>query len=154
MASTEDRLKFESDGGCSHCGLRDARSLTVHHLDQTEPKNEDYDNKLILCRNCHNGHHAGKGPTAAELKDIKRRLMIKALTIPGLNALKLAYRRGLVVAMPFLVNHLVEHQYLEYKETVSNWLRNEQDPETLVDMTVVYTITVRGKQLLEKWALK
>lgn len=123
-------------------------------MEQQKPKNEDYDNKLVLCHNCHHAYHAGKGPSADQLREIKRRLIVKILTVPGLNALKQAYRRGHVVAMPFLVNHLIEQRYLEYKETVSNWMRGDQDPQSLVDMTVVYTITERGKELLDKWALK
>lgn len=154
MSSTDDLLNFEADGGCAHCGLRDVRALTIHHLDQSKPKNEGYDNKLYLCHNCHHCHHAGKGPTSEQLREIKRRLIVKTLTIPGLNAMKQAYRRGHVVAMPFLVNHLIEQRYLEYKEVVSNWVRSDQGPDALVDMTVVYTITERGQQLLEKWALK
>jgi hypothetical protein len=126
----------------------------VHHLEQATPKNEAYDNKLVLCHNCHQCHHDGKGLSHKELKEIKRRLIMKTLTIPGLNALKQAYRKGHVVAMPFLVNHLIEQRLLKYRETVSNWIRGDQDPETVVDMTVVYTITDRGKELLEKWKLK
>ena len=154
MSSTEDLLFAETDAACAHCGLRDIRVLTVHHIEQSKPKNEDYDNKIVLCHNCHHAHHAGKGPSAEQVQEIKRRLIVKTLTVPGLNALKQAHRRGHVVAMPFLVNHLVEQRYLEYKETVSNWVRGDQNPEHVVDMTVVYTITERGRHLLEKWALK
>lgn len=153
MSATNDLLYFESDGGCANCGLRDARALTVHHIEQTTPKNEAYDNKLVLCHNCHQCHHDGKGPSHKDLKEIKRRLIMKTLTIPGLNAMKQAYRKGHVVAMPFLVNHLIEQRLLKHKETVSNWIRGDQDPETVVDMTVVYTITDRGKELLKKWNL-
>jgi hypothetical protein len=154
MPSTDDLLYSECDSGCAHCGLRDLRALTIHHLEQSKPKNEDYDNKLVLCHNCHQCHHEGKGPSAEQLRDIKRRLIVKTLTIPGLNALKLANRRGQVVAMPFLVTHLIEQQYLQYKESVVTWLRDGQKPEDFADNTAVYTITERGKKMLEKWALK
>ena len=154
MATTDDLLYAETDGGCAHCGMRDARTLTIHHLDQTKPKSEDYDNKLVLCHNCHTCHHAGKGPSAEFLLELKRRLIVRTLTVPGLNALKQSYRKGHVVAMPFLVTHLIEQQLLQYKETVSNWLQDKDDPNTLVDITAVYAITDRGRTLLEKWALK
>jgi hypothetical protein len=80
--------------------------------------------------------------------------MTKTLTIPGLNALKQAYRRGQVIAMPFLINHLIEQQYLEYKEPVVVLLRAGQNAEDFEGSTAVYTITTRGRQFLEKWALK
>ena len=106
MPTTDDLLYAETDGGCAYCGMRDQRVLTIHHLIQETPKNEDYDNKLLLCHNCHHAHHAAKGATVEELKTIKRRLIIKTLTVLGHNALKLAHRHGEVVALPFLVTHL------------------------------------------------
>lgn len=112
MATVEDLLQHETDGSCANCGFRDSRALTIHHLEQGDVKSEDYDNKLLLCHNCHQCHHQNKGPSKEELLSIKRRLIIKTLTRPGLNALKEAYRRSLVVAMPFLVNHLVEMGYI------------------------------------------
>ena len=112
MSATDDLLFAETEGGCANCGLKDSRALTIHHIEQSKPKIEDYDNKIVLCHNCHQCHHEGHEPTAEALKDIKRRLIIKTLTRPGLNALKQAYSRTYVVAMPFLVNHLVEQQYL------------------------------------------
>ena len=155
MATTDDLLYFECDSGCANCGIRDTRTLTIHHMEQSKPKNEDYDNKIVLCHNCHHCHHNGKGPTSEELHVIKRRLIVKTLTLPGMNALKQAYRRGTVVAMPFLVNHMIELRYLEYKEQVTHMrlLGPGQNPQDLADNTVVYAITERGKQFVEKWAL-
>jgi hypothetical protein len=40
------------------------------------------------------------------------------------------------------------------RETVSNWQPIGHDVSQLADMTVVYEITDRGGQLLEKWGLK
>ena len=154
MPVVDDLLFAETDGGCANCGLKDNRVLAVHHLEQSKPKNEDYDNKLILCHNCHQCHHQGKEPTAAQLNDIKRRLLIKTLTRPGLNALKQAYRRKNVIAMPFLVNHLVEMTYLEYKDYHSTWSDDGGSPQDVIDITAVYTITPAGQTLLEKWDLK
>ncbi len=151
MAKVDDLLKLETDGSCANCGWHDARALTVHHIEQAEPKNEAYDNKLLLCHNCHQCHHQGKGPTADELRDIKRRLIVKTLTRPGLNALKEAYRRSMVVAMPFLVNHLIEFGYLEYIE----WVMSEtsDEGEEIVSQAK-YKISASGRALLESWGLK
>ena len=151
MANIEELLNLESDGGCAVCGNRDPRVLTVHHLDGRKPKNESYDNKLLLCHNCHCSHHESKGPTAEDLRKIKRRLIIKNLTLPGLNALKEAYRRSPVHAMPFLVNHLVEFGYLSLVEE----LATREDPgEPVAVLEASYTITPAGMALLEKWDLK
>ncbi len=151
MATVEDLLLFETDGSCANCGFRDARALTTHHLERAEPKNEAYDNKLLLCHNCHQCHHQGKGPTAEELSLIKRRLIIKTLTMPGLNALKEANRRSMVAAMPFLVNHLVEMGYLEYQDWISSETSDQGDE---VIAQAKYTISEPGRILLEKWKIK
>jgi hypothetical protein len=153
MPQTAELLFLETDGGCANCGLRDARALTIHHLEQTTPKNENYDNKLVLCHNCHQCHHQGKGPSEDDLQDIKRRLIIKTLTRPGLNALKQARRKGSVVAMPFLVNHLVEFGYLEHKQDVSSWSDDDVGPNDNV-VEALYAITSEGQSLLDKWKLK
>jgi len=153
MARTDELLLIETDGGCAYCGHKDSRALTIHHLTQSSPKNEDYDNKLILCHNCHHQYHAGKGATADELNNIKRRLIAKTLTRPGLNAMKQAYRKGAVVAMPFLVNHLVEFGYLAQGEVVSQWSDDNTQGE-VITIDATYSITVDGKALLEKWGLK
>jgi hypothetical protein len=150
MANTEDLLWIETDGACANCGLRDVRTLTIHHLKQAQPKDEAYDNKLLLCHNCHQCHHQDKGPTTDQLLEIKRRLIIKTLTRPGLNALKQAQRRSMVVAMPFLVNHLVEFGYLEYLNWVSSD-RTESGDNVVTQAR--YRITPDGIALLAKWRL-
>lgn len=152
MASTEELLYLETDRRCAVCGIGDSRVLTIHHLVQAEPKDESYDNKILLCHNCHVAHHQQKGASAAELQEIKRRLIIKTLTTPGLNALKEAYRRGRVVAMPFLVNHLVEFGYLTFQEELSSLSDDRSDRESVID--AVYTISDKGRRLPEKWQLK
>ena len=96
----------------------------------------------------------GEGAYCAdELNSIKRRLMMKAITIPGLNALKHAYRRGKVVAMPFLVNHLVEWRYLEAGAVTSQWVEDDDPPDSVNEIEVIYSLTQRGRSLLEKWGL-
>jgi hypothetical protein len=153
MATTDYLLYAETDGSCAHCGLRDSRMLTIHHLVQTKPKNEDYDNKMVLCHNCHHAHHAGKGASAEELREIKRRLIIKTLTVPGHNALKLAHRQGEVVALPFLVLHLVELQLLEKTQTISQWSSDEDPTTEAPDIDAGYKLTKRGNKCVEKWEL-
>lgn len=152
MATTDELLYLETDGSCAMCGLRDTRVLTVHHLQQAKPKNEAYDNKILLCHNCHVSHHAKRGATDEDFRDIKRRLIIKTLTRPGLNALKEAYRHGRVVAMPFLVNHLVEFGYLTLQEEVSSWSDDSVHGDSIID--AVYAISDDGGRLLERWKLK
>lgn len=152
MATVDELLYLETDGSCALCGFRDNRVLTVHHLDQAKSKNQAYDNKILLCHNCHDSYHLKKGATDRALEDIKRRLIIKTLTTPGLNALKVAYRRSCVVAMPFLVNHLVEFGYLTLREEVSSLSDDSGRDETVIE--AAYTITTKGRRLLDKWGLK
>lgn len=153
LVPRNDELLFlETDGACAYCGHKDARALTIHHMVQAAPKIEDYDNKIVLCHNCHQCHHQAKGPTADELNEIKRRLIIKTLTRPGLNALKYAYRRSVVAAAPFLVNHLIEYGYLVEKEVVSDWSEDTNAPNVII--TATYAITPEGRALLDKWSLK
>jgi len=154
MSSTDDLLFAETDGGCAYCGMRDSRVLTSHHLVQASPKNEDYDNKIVLCHNCHHAHHAGKGATADELQMIKRRLIIKTLTTPGHNALKLGTRQGQLLAAPFLVLHLVELQLIEKLRVSEQWIEDESSPERATDIENVYRLTERGRAFVEKWKLK
>ena len=151
MAHTDDLLFVETDDSCALCGLKDTRALTIHHIEQTDPKNENYDNKLVLCHNCHQCHHQNKGASVDDLKTIKRRLIIKTLTVPGVNALKYAYRKNGVVAMPFLVNHLVELGYLRQGDPIRSDTTDE-GVEVITD--AMYALTEDGKAVLEKWDLK
>ncbi len=152
MASTEELLYLETDRRCAVCGIGDSRVLTIHHIVQTEPKNESYDNKILLCHNCHHAHHQKKGASAEELQEIKCRLIIKTLIRPGLKAMKEAYRKGRVVAMPFLVNHLVEFGYLKFQEELSSLSEDPGFQDIVID--AVYTISDDGRRLLEQWHLK
>jgi len=154
MARTDELLYQETDGACAYCGFKDSRVLTIHHLVQLTPKNEDYDNKLVLCHNCHQAYHENKGATAEELKAIKKRLIIKTLTRPGLNAMKEAYRRPVVVAMPFLVNHLIEFGYLTQGEMIRGEWQPDDPTKPRFVIDAEYKITPDGEELLRKWNLK
>jgi hypothetical protein len=153
MPTADELVYIETEGSCAHCGFKGAHALTIHHLDQTPPKDERYDNKLVLCHNCHQSHHQGKGPTAADLEEIKKRLIIKTLTRPGLNALKIAARKTAVVAAPFLVLHLVEYGYLKHNKDLSSY-SDEEFGGSDITIDAVYTITTAGRGLLSKWQLK
>ena len=59
-----------------------------------------------------------KVPTIQNLRDIKKRLIYETLTQYVINALKEAYRKGFVVAYPFLVNHLIEMGCLRYSDLI------------------------------------
>ena len=147
MADIEEMLFSETDGSCAYCGIKDYRVLTIHHIIQ-DPKDESYDNKIILCHNCHHLYHQGKGPSQQDLKIIKKRLICKTLTQQGVNALKEAYRNELVVASPYLINHLVELQFLKLKDSISTY---ENDKQII---NASYELTDAGKQFTEKWNLK
>ncbi|HUL31140.1 MAG TPA: hypothetical protein VLZ03_11870 [Thermodesulfobacteriota bacterium] len=149
-----DQLVYiETEGSCANCGLKDTRALTIHHLDATQPKSELYDNKIVLCHNCHQCHHQGKGPSAEEFIDIKARLIVKTLTRPGLNALKIASRKKGVSANPFMVNHLVEMRYLKCKEVVSTFM-DDNDSTIEIVSEAIYEISAEGQALLARWKLK
>jgi len=148
MADTEEILFSETDSSCAYCGIKDYRVLTIHHIIQQEPKDESYDNKIVLCHNCHHLYHQEKGPTLDDLKIIKKRLILKTLTQQGVNALKDAYREGLVVASPYLINHLIELQFLEFSAFISTYGPNDQ----IIDAE--YKLTEKGKAFTEKWNLK
>ena len=158
MSRTDDLLFIETEDACANCGCRDYRALTIHHIEQSNPKDEAYDNKIVLCHNCHQCHHSGKGPTKSELEEIKARLIVKTLTRLGLNALKRAHRGTVVIAMPFTVDHLVEWGYLKHVQDVSLWEEDEVEPRVLPDKAQIaseaaYAITDSGRRLLEKWKL-
>lgn len=148
MANTEEMIFAETDSSCAYCGIKDYRVLTIHHIIQSDPKDESYDNKIVLCHNCHHLYHQGKGPSSEDLTTIKKRLIYKTLTQQGINALKEAYRKGLVVASPYLVNHLIELQLLELSDSIATYETEEQI------IHAEYKLTEKGKQFTEKWGFK
>lgn len=148
MADIKEMLLSETDGSCAYCGIKDYRVLTIHHIIQQEPKDESYDNKIVLCHNCHHLYHEQKGPSLEDLNEIKKRLICKTLTQQGVNALKEAYRKGLVIASPYLVNHLVELQLLSSEDYLSSYENDKQ----IID--AVYKLTEHGKLFTEKWGLR
>lgn len=140
----EERLHQETDGGCGICGIRDQRVLTIHHINHGgAPRDDSYENLIVLCHNCHQSYHQGKGPQKDEILRIKKRLIRRTLTQFGINALKEATRKNLVSGAPFLLNHLYEMGYLEFDEILMG------SPKQ-IDIAC-YRITKRGSKLLDNW---
>jgi len=152
MADVDSLLMAETGGACAYCGTKDYRVLTVHHIEQQEPKDESYDNKITLCHNCHHLYHQNKGPSKADIIAIKKRLICQTLTQQGINAIKEARRKGFVVAAPYLVNHIVELGLLKQTDIVSTVVTTEHESSAIVD--AVYELTAAGVALTEKWGLK
>ena len=140
----DDHLYVETDDACAVCGIRGPEKLTVHHIDGNSSRNS-YDNTIVLCHNCHQRHHQDKGLTRQQIEDRKRHLIEKTLTQYGLNALKIAARNGFgVIAMPFLLYHLVDLGYMTKEENQMGYGSQE-------DATARFAITSAGEKLLRTW---
>jgi hypothetical protein len=145
MMDMREILFSETEDGCAACGLKRGEWLTIHHIDGNR-SNNTYDNQIVLCHNCHCAHHQGKGLTAEEIRDLKRRLIRKTLTQFEVNALKIAKRNGKgVMGTPFLLHHMVGLGFLKEEETSQTY---DQIP-----VAVRFTITAAGAELLKTWEL-
>ena len=139
----EDYLFTETDDTCAICGIRGRQILTIHHIDGNSTNNT-YDNMIILCHNCHHSYHQNKGLSRHEIELRKRHLILKTLTEYGLSAMKIADRNQVgVVALPFLLYHLVGLKYMRQEET--------QMAYDNIPVTVKFSITDDGRALLTKW---
>lgn len=139
-----DRLYTETDDTCALCGLRDTQALTIHHIDGNHG-NDVYENTIVLCHNCHMRYHQRKGITVEDISTRKRHLMYKTLTIYGINALKIAARNNFgVIAMPFLLYHLVDLGYMSKEERQMGY-------GAQADATARFAITDRGRKTLSEW---
>jgi hypothetical protein len=137
----------EADNACALCGQKGIENLTEHHIDGNE-KNNQYDNLIILCWNCHYRFHQKKGISKEQIINEKHRLIEKTLTIFGVNALKISERNNFgIVATPFLLFHLVSLGFLKQKEKISSLAENGIE----VDSEVLFEITEQGKKLIKKW---
>lgn len=151
MPDISQLLVEETDGACAYCGIKDYRILTEHHIEQMEPKDQSYDNRIILCHNCHHLYHQDKGPSKTDIMKIKKRLICKTLTQQGVNAVKESYRKGRVVAVPYLVNHLIELGYMQQIE-ITMTVSDDNGEDTIVG-SALYELTELGKQFAKKWGL-
>lgn len=101
--------------------------------------------KSFLCYNCHHRYHQQSGLPKSEIINRKKHLIMKILAQYGINALKIASRNDFgVVGMPFLLYHLVNLGYLKEE-------KNQMGFGPLNDVTSLFTITDKGKCLIEKW---
>jgi hypothetical protein len=141
---TTDLIYFETDDSCAICGTKGIDVLTEHHIDGNRSNNE-YDNLIILCHNCHHKITNNKGLAKDKIVERKRHLIHKTITTYGLNALKIAERNNFgVIAMPFLLYHLVDLGYMKKEEEQMGY--GQQN-----DATARFAITAKGRAILAKW---
>jgi hypothetical protein len=139
-----DLIYFETDDSCAICGAKGIDILSEHHID-SDRSNNDYDNLIVLCHNCHHKVTTDKGLSKVKIEDRKRHLIHKTMTTYGLNALKIAKRNNFgVIAMPFLLYHLVDMGYMTKEETQMGYGHQQ-------DATTRFAITERGRAVLDKW---
>lgn len=142
----DDLVLEEVNYSCAYCGQRGKENLSKHHIDKNK-KNNGYDNLIILCFNCHHRLTNGKGITKSDILKIKCSLIKITLTRYGVNAIKISYRNKVgIVAMPYLVLHLVDLGYLSKKETQMGYGG--------IEVSAFFTLTKKGKLLYEKWLVK
>lgn len=141
---TEDILFLESDNSCSRCGTKGRDKLSIHHLDGNR-SNNDYDNQIVLCHNCHHRLNTNKGVSSEEIKNIKRLLIRKTLTQAGVNALKIANRKGFVIGSEFFLNHLVDMGFLKN----AGYTLEQYG----LDALTKFDITPEGRLLHDGWLL-
>ena len=140
----DDYIFSETDDSCARCGQKELKNLTRHHIDENK-KNNEYENLIVLCWNCHYRFHQKKEITETEIKSIKKRLIMKTLTQFGVNALKIAHRNKMgVAATSFLLLHLVEMGYLKQKSTLSSYYEEGK----IVSDEILFMITPKGEKLL------
>lgn len=149
-----DSLKMvlleESGLQCAYCGHRNGLKLTHHHLEPKRKGGEaSYENLITLCQPCHNKTEKGT-ITARDLRRMKRLLVHRFLTIPAVNALKIAATNssGYVVIFPFLVKHLEEGGYLEQISVSVSPLLDLWDG---TPHSATYRITKKGLSLHNRW---
>jgi coproporphyrinogen III oxidase-like Fe-S oxidoreductase len=141
---TSDLIYFETDDSCAICGAKGVDVLSEHHIDG-DRSNNDYDNLIVLCHNCHHKITNDKGLSKNKIEDRKRHLIHKTMTTYGLNALKIAERNNFgVIAMPFLLYHLVDLGYMTKEEIQMGYGQQR-------DATTRFAITEKGKAVLDKW---
>lgn len=140
----DDRLYGETDDSCALCGHRDPNALTIHHIDDDRTNNV-YENLIVLCHNCHRRHHEGKGIRRRDIERRKRLLIQKTVTTYGINAMTIAARNNFgVVALPFLLYHLVGLGYMKEEESQMGYGKQK-------DATARLSITEKGRKVLTAW---
>lgn len=148
----EEILYLETNYSCAWCGNCLKGNLTIHHIDG-DRENNKYDNKIVMCHNCHTGFHTKKGIPLEDIKGKKKILIMKTLTQYGVNALKESYRNEFgVCAIPFLLYHLVDMGYMKKEEETQRY-GGVGKGEPYIEELARFVITGEGKKLCEKWQL-
>ena len=143
--SVRNLVRLESDDTCAICGERNSEHLTEHHI---EGKSNSYDNRILLCYNCHRGHNDKGTPSTCQIKNRKRHLIEKTITTYGLSAMKIAGRRDGdgVPAIPFMLYHLVDMGLMRKEQCLM-----KAGPGDRIETLALFKITPEGKALLKKW---
>ena len=140
---TLELIFLETDDSCAYCGFKHRENLTKHHIDRN-PNNNNYDNLIVLCHNCHHRLTNNKGIAQKDIFKRKKNLISKTLTQYGVNAIKLACRKNIIIpAIPFLVCHLIEMGYMKYIEPIMY--------DADIDYLAKFELTPKGKILYDKW---
>jgi len=141
---TDDLIYYETDDSCAICGAKGIDNLSEHHIDSDRSNNE-YDNLIVLCHNCHHKVTNNKGLSKEKIENRKKHLIQKTITTYGLNAMKIAKRNDFgVIAMPFLLYHVVDLGYMTKEEDQMGYGKQS-------DATARFAITEKGKSILNKW---
>lgn len=119
MSKIREYLYLETDDTCALCGKRGRNKLTIHHIDENRTNN-DYENLVVLCYNCHNLYNKNK-ISKSIIIERKRRLIKKTLTQYGVNAIKMAIRnsKGKVIVASF--SSLSFSRFRFYESTAPSW---------------------------------
>ncbi len=149
--SLRDLVLKEAGFQCPYCGHRDGLNLTIHHIQRERDGGKtEYNNLIALCFNCHNRVDETRTIPDKDIRRLKRHLVQKSLTQPGVNALKVAHKdESGVVAHPFLVQHLVDANLLDYIEYQMSYSTDEGETE----VTALYRITAEGREIVKQWIL-
>ena len=70
---TSNLIYFETDDSCAICGAKGIGILSEHHIDSNRANN-DYDNLIVLCHNCHHKVTNDKDLAKDTIYDRKRHL--------------------------------------------------------------------------------
>jgi hypothetical protein len=85
-----------------------------------------------------------QGLSTEHVRDRKRHLIAKTVTTFGITAMKIAARNGEgVIAMPFLIFHLVDLGYMRKEEVQTTY--------GSIEVTSRFSITDEGRRLLQAW---
>ena len=158
--SLKQVLYEEAGYQCAYCGHREGLDLTIHHIVPKEERGPtEYGNLIVLCHNCHHRVHNTSSISLKDLRRIKRHLVHRFFTQPGVNAAKLALKHParMVVVAPYIIQHLVALGFFEHKEDVEtlNWEDASTQQKTAeTTLLAAYWLTDEGATVVEQWLLR